>query len=124
MAYTVAEKVALVEEYPMLRYGQKTVWLKAKGIAQPTITRWRRGYLYGDLEQDLIPRNTEGMSVEDGAKFQELELALARERSARLEEQAIHRAEVERLEAINQTLGKAIGLLHDHAAKREPTDES
>lgn len=124
LAYTDDEKVELVEEYATLRHGLKGPWLKLKGIDQKTISTWRKGYLYGDLHRGLIPRDTAGMSVEDGARFQELETELYFERAARRAEQLEYQRERERLEQINQTLGKAIGLLQDHAASKEPMDES
>lgn len=124
LTYTAEEKVALVEEYSTLGYGLKGPWLALKGLTSWQMSDWRKGYLFGDLHHGLIPRDTAGMSVEDGARFKELEAELYQERAARQAEQAHHQQEIERLERINQTLGKAIGLLQDRAASKEPTDDA
>ena len=86
--------------------------------------RLRRGYLYGDLDRGLIPRHAVSVSVNESAEFQRLEMLLAAERAARAQEQVAAREEIARLHAVNEALGKAIGLLHDRNVEREPTDES
>ena len=119
-----AEKAALVAEYLGVQHGQKMIWLKERGIAHNTMGEWRKGYFYGDLERELIPRDTSGMTVSEGARIRQLELLLAQEKAARESDRARHETEVERLNQVTDALGKAIGLLHDHAGVQEPTDGS
>lgn len=122
--YSAAEKMGLVEEYLGLRHGTKGAWLKAHRISPFSIASWRQSYLYGDLERQLEPRDTAGMDVSDSARFQQLRAQLEAERRARAADQRRHEAELERLESVNEALGKAIGLLHERSGKQEPTPES
>ena len=110
--FTGAEKAEMVASYLIVKHGNKSAWLAERGISKETIARWRRAYLFGDLDRGLVPRDTSGMSVTDGARLRQLELQLTAARQAREEEQARHRVEVERLQRMNEALGKAIGLLH------------
>lgn len=119
--FTAAEKAEMVASYLIVKHGNKSAWLAERNLCSETMARWRRAYLFGDLDRGLIPRDTSQMSVSDGARLRQLELQLAAERQTREEEQARHRVEVERLQRMNEALGKAIGLLHDHAAQQEPT---
>ena len=118
---SAAEKADLVEEYMALRHGLKLSWLKVQAIPYSTMGKWRAAYLFGDLERGLVPRDTTGMSLES-TRVKQLQKRLAQEQAERQAEQERHRAEITRLEQVNETLGKAIGLLHDRAAKQEPTD--
>lgn len=77
-------------------------------------------YLFGDLELELEPRDTSGMTVGDGTRMKQLELELARERAARAKEVQRLEGEVDRLNQVNDALGKAIGLLHERSAQQEP----
>lgn len=122
--FSAEEKAVLVAEYFAVERGRKGEWLAGVGITSQTMSRWRRGYFFGDLERSLIPRDTESMSVSDGARLQQLQRQLALEQQARAADQERHAAEIDRLNKVNDALGKAIGLLHDHGGRPEPTDES
>lgn len=117
-----SERAVLVAEYLVVPHGQKQAWLAQREISGSAMSNWRRAYLFGDLELELVPRDTSGMSVSDGARMKQLELQLARERSARAEEAQRHAEEIARLNQVNEALGKAIGLLHDRSGEQEPTD--
>ena len=125
------EKALLVAEYMMVQHGKKTAWRVERGIGSTTMSNWRRAYLFGDLEQRLVPRDTSSMSVSDGARLRQLELRLATEQEARAAEQErhaaerrLHAAEIERLNKVNDALGKAIGLLHDREGGQGPVGGS
>lgn len=120
--WTAQEKAEFVAEYLLVDHGKKASWLAERGIGRYAMRDWRRAYLYGDLARGLVPRDTGGMSVSDGARMRQLEVELAAERAARAADHAQHVAEVDRLNRMNEALGKAIGLLHDRAGGPEPTD--
>lgn len=121
--WTAQEKTELVREYLLVRHGQKGPWLAERGISADVMSSWRRAYLFGDLERGLVPRDTSLVDIHASARLQKLEEQLAAERAAREAERQRHDAEVARLQAVNDALGKAIGLLHDRADEQEPTDE-
>ena len=121
---SAAEKAELVGEYLQVRPGEKRAWLVGRRIDPKRMSKWRRMYLFGDLELGLDPRDTDGMVEEDGARIRQLEKQLQLERAVRADELRAHREEIEWLEKANDALGRAIGLLHDRNAEREPTDES
>lgn len=115
--------MALVVEFLGVEHGRKTAWLAEQEISSKTMYRWRTAYLYGDLERDLVPRDTAGMDVSDGARLKQLQTQLEAERAARAAERVKHQQEVDRLHEVNEALGKAIGLLHDRDDTQEPTDD-
>lgn len=117
---SAGDRAALVAEYLLLPHGRKGAWLREHDLAATTIGRWRRMYLFGDLELELEPRDTSGMTVGDGTRMKQLELELARERAARAKEVQRLEGEVDRLNQVNDALGKAIGLLHERSAQQEP----
>jgi transposase-like protein len=129
--YSAEEKAVLVAEYLAVQHGCKEAWRAERGIGHTTMSNWRKAYFFGDLERSLVPRDTSSMSVSDGARLKQLELQLAAEKQARAaelqrhgDELRRHAAEVERLNKVNDALGKAIGLLHDREGGPEPTDGS
>ena len=129
--YSAEEKAVLVAEYLSIQHGQKGSWRAEHGIGHTTMSKWRKAYFFGDLEQSLIPRDTSSMSVSDGARLKQLELQLAAEKRARAaeserhaDEQRRHATELDRLNKVNDALGKAIGLLHDREGGPEPTRRS
>lgn len=112
-------------------HGSKTGWAAEQGVSVGTLATWRKAYVFGDLAEGLVPRDTSGMEPFTSARMAQLEKQLAEhkkqlvaEKAARLADEHRHQAEVARLEAVSDALGKAIGLLHDRAAEQEPTDES
>ena len=115
--FTTEEIRELVHEYQLQPWGTKQAWLDRRGISHDKIRRWRNGIFDGDLERSLFPR--QAIPVTHPGRRTSLETQRARER-------AVHTAEVERLnarvrelEAMNQALGKAIGLLHSRS-EQEP----
>lgn len=122
--WSSVEKASMVAEYLVLPYGGKLPWLAERGIRPSVMGRWRKAYLFGDLDRALVPRDTSTMNVSDAARVRQLELALEAERKARHEEKAALKAELERMRQVNDTLGKAIGLLHDRAVRQEPEAQS
>lgn len=122
--WSAAEKASIVEKYVTVAYGSKLKWLKDQGVSYDQLKSWRRAFYFGDLERDLVPRDTAHMTVADGARLARLERELVAERAARARERAQHEGHLARLQATNEALGKAIGLLHEWNAPQEPTDES
>jgi hypothetical protein len=107
-----------VHEYEVQPYGTKSVWLAGRGVSYERLQRWRLAVFEGDLDRGLVPRKGGPMTMTPGQRR-----ALERERAKEL---ADHEAEIaklnariEQLEAVNETLGKAIGLLH-RRSEQEP----
>lgn len=55
---TAQEKEALVLEFEDLPFGSKSAWLVEKGIGREAMRAWRAGLFFGDVERNMIPRNT------------------------------------------------------------------
>ncbi len=72
----------------------------------------------------MAPRDNKAMDPRTSARIKELERQLLAEKSARIAEQRRHQAEVGRLQAMNEALGKAIGRLQDLEDIQKPMDES
>ena len=125
--WTAEEKTALVQQYVALPHGTKAAWLLEQGVSRHQIMTWRKAFYFGDLERDLVPRDTSHMTVADGARLARVEQELAAERTARAREAQTHAEQVARLEASNEALGKAIGLLHQMSeqepAVNQPTND-
>lgn len=109
--FTTQEIVEFVAEYHRQPWGQKGVWLAARGVSGDRLRRWQSALFDGDLDRGLIPREGE-VRTPQGKR-----ISMAKQRDSRI---AHSEAEVERLqarvrelEAANDALGKAIGLLHD-----------
>jgi cell division protein FtsB len=110
--FTPAEIRELVVEYQLLPYGQKGSWLAAQGVSNRQFRRWQATVFDGDLDRGLIPRESGGMTVPP-AKRRALAKAGAAQQDRDEAELARLRARVRELEATNEALGKAIGLLHE-----------
>lgn len=122
--YSTSETAELTAEYVDLPWGRKGPWLKEKGIARSTMMRWRRAFLYGDLAEGIVPRDTGDISDVDGARFERLKARLAarekdfeRERAELCKKIGRHNAVLERSA---DALGKAIGLLGEARDGHEP----
>lgn len=106
----------LVVEYQLVPHGQKGPWLAALGISNRQFRRWQSAVFDGDLDRGLIPREGVGMTVPPAKRR-----ALAKAAEAKLvrddAEVARLQARVRELEATNEALGKAIGLLHERNAQ-------
>jgi hypothetical protein len=108
--FTAEEIREIVHEYQLQPWGTKQAWREGRGISVDKLRRWRTAIFEGDLERSLFPR--QAIPMTHPGKRTSLEQQRERER-------AVHEAEVERLnvrvrelEATNEALGKAIGLLH------------
>lgn len=123
LAFTTDEKREFVLDYLQQRHGSKTAWLQDKPFSLRQLARWRSAYLHGDLDRDLVPRKTRGMTSHP-ARLEDLEKLLTqqqREHDAQLAE--LHE-ENSSLRAANDALGKAIGLMHkwsEHTPDDTPT---
>ena len=115
---TVDEVWAYVHEYVALPYGAKKRWLEREGISRYTMDRWRATVFDGDLDRGLVPR--EGTGMTSPRRAHAYEKKRAQERAAQDAEIARLQERVRQLEASNDVLGKAIGLLH---AMSEPEPE-
>lgn len=104
--YSDEQVRALVYEYENLRQGSKQAWLDARGISRHKIRRWRIAVFDGDLDHGLIPREGGPMTPPHRRR----KIARNHDQSETDNEQL--RARIRELEATNEALGKAIGLLH------------
>ena len=116
------EIVEFVAEYHRQPRGQKATWLADRGFSKDRMRRWQSALFDGDLDRGLIPREG-GVRTSPGKR-----ISMARQRDARIlrDEAEIARlqARVRELEATNDALGKAIGLLHEinvHEPDATPT---
>ena len=116
--FTSAEIREFVVEYHLLPHGQKGLWRAAQGVSVRQLKRWEAAVFAGDLDRGLIPREGAGMTVPP-AKRTALAMAAAAKQDREDDELARLRARVGELEATNEALGKAIGLLHA-TSEQEP----
>jgi hypothetical protein len=109
--FTPSEIRELVVDYQLVPYGQKGPWLVAHGVSNRQFRRWQATVFGGDLDRGLIPREGGAMTVPPAQRR-----ALAKADAAKQDRDAAEldqlRARVYELEATNEALGKAIGLLH------------
>lgn len=112
--YTNDEIRAIVYGYEQQPWGTRQAWLEAQGINQNWLRKWRNIVFDGDLDRGLIPRQGSVMS----SATQRRKIAKKHEYHDPENEQL--RARVRELEATNEALGKAIGLLHQ-LNEQEPT---
>lgn len=118
--FTVVEIREFVHEYHRQPHGQKGLWLAAQPVSNAMLKRWSAAVYGGDLDRGLVPREGRAMTVPPG-KRTALENSRAAERAAHAVEVAKLSARVRELEDTNNTLGKAIGLLHA-MSEEEPAD--
>ncbi len=122
--YTDDEVRDFVYEYERQPWGTKRKWLDAQRIGIGTFRRWRRTVFDGDLDTGLIPREDGGMKTPGPSRREHVVLDAAKSRRiAELEKQIADLQNANsKLEASNDALGKAIGLLHELNAQ-EPDDD-
>jgi hypothetical protein len=120
VGFTAVEIREFVHEYQLRPYGHKRSWLAAQGVSVGRLRRWQASVFEGDLDRDLIPREGSPMTVPP-AKRTALEKTRAAERAAHAAEVARLSERIRELEGTNDTLGKAIGLLHA-MNEQEPDD--
>lgn len=111
--FTPTEIRALVIDYQLLPWGQKGPWLAAQGVSNRQFRRWQAAVFNGDLDRGLIPREGGDMAIPPQAKRTALAKADADKQDRDAAELVRLRARVGELEATNEALGKAIGLLHE-----------
>ena len=109
--FTSEEIVEFVAEYHRQPWGQKGSWLAEKGFSSHRLRRWQLAVFDGDLDRGLVPREG-GVRTPQGKR-----ISMAKQRDARIARDEAEitrlRARVRELEASNEALGKAIGLLHE-----------
>ena len=108
--FTAEEIREIVHEYQLQPWGTKKAWLERRGLSGDKIRRWRNGIFDGDLERSVYPR--QAIPVTHPGKRTSLEKQRERERAVHAAEMERLAARVRELEATNEALGKAIGLLH------------
>jgi transposase-like protein len=121
VGYSVDEIRAFVEEYEAQPRGTKGQWLEGQPVSAGQLHRWRRTLVLGDLDRGLVPREAGLMVSSPNSRG-----PVNRVRSAQQAQQAeVDRlqARVRELEATNEALGKAIGLLHSRS-EQEPDERS
>lgn len=114
---TAEEIREIVHEHHLQPWGTKQGWLRSRGISRDKIRRWGATTFEGDIELVLFPRQASPMT--HPATRTLLERQRARERAVRDLEVERLNARVQELEAMNEDLGKAIGLLHSRS-EQEP----
>jgi len=121
--YTDDEVRNLVYEYERQPWGTKLGWLDAKGVSRERFRRWRNAVFDGDLDRGLIPREGSLMSSPKSRRRAASQHGVQSAENERLQ------ARIRELEATNEALGKAIGLLHqlseqepDMSETNEPND--
>ncbi len=114
--FTPTEIRELVVDYQLLPRGQKGPWLAARGVSNRQFRRWQATVFDGDLDRGLIPREAGAMTVPPALR-RALAKADADKQDRDEAELARLRARVGELEATNEALGKAIGLLHEMNAQ-------
>jgi hypothetical protein len=117
---TAVEVREFVHEYQVQPFGQKRLWLAARGVSVGRFRRWQAMVFDGDVDRGLVPRETGAMTVPP-AKRTALEKTRAAERAAHAAEVARLSERIRELEGTNDALGKAIGLLH--AMNEQEPDE-
>lgn len=113
--FTSAEIREFVVNYHLQPYGQKEAWRAAQGVSVRQLRRWEATVFAGDLDRGLIPREGSGMTV-PRAKRTAFAMAQTAKKEHDEDELARLRGRVRELEAANEALGKAIGLLHAMSA--------
>lgn len=88
-------------EYVECRYGTKAAFLQEHGIAEWQMRRWVAALADGDLDGNVIPRQTGEMTREDAAEVRRLNA-----RIAKLE------TELDSERKVVDALGKAISVMH------------
>lgn len=121
VGFTAGQIREFVHEYHVQPHGRKYAWLAEQGVSYDRLRKWRSAVFEGDLDRRLIPREGRPMTVPP-AKRTALEKQRAAERAAHEAEIAALSERIRELEGTNDTLGKAIGLLH--AMREQEPDEA
>lgn len=116
--YTDEEVRAFVYEYERQPYGTKLEWFKRQEFTRHQLRRWRDAVYDGDLDRGLVPREGGTMTSPNRRR----RVAKQATRAASDNDQL--RARIRELEATNEALGKAIGLLHQLNEQEPDTIET
>jgi hypothetical protein len=120
--YTNEQIRQIVHGYEHQPHGSKGLWLQEQGISHDRLTRWRAAVVAGDLDRGLVPRHG-GVMTSPPRRRAVVDHCNAHDQQAELDRLA---KRVEELEATNEALGKAIGLLHrlnEHGPDTTQTSE-
>ncbi|WP_154829405.1 hypothetical protein [Dietzia kunjamensis] len=98
---SVEERRRLALEYVECRHGSKREFLEERKIAEWQMRRWVAALADGDLDGNVIPRQTGEMTREDAAEVRRLNA-----RIANLE------TELDSERKVVDALGKAISVMH------------
>lgn len=104
--YTNEEIREFVYQYEDQPWGTRQDWLNSQGVSNKRFRRWRDAIYDGDLGRGLIPRQSSPMTSPSQRRFMAMQNKDQEAENERL------RKRVRELEQANETLGKAIGLLH------------
>lgn len=115
--YTNQEIREIVFEHARIPWGSKNTWLAEQPFTKHQFRKWRRAVADGDISRALVPR--EGARPRTGK--QRREVIQSRHEEQQAKRIAELEAETARLKETNETLGKAIGLLHNRNVE-EPDD--
>lgn len=113
---SLEERRRLALEYVECRHGTKAAFLLNHRIAEWQMRRWVAALADGDLDGNVIPRQTGEMTREDAAEVRRLQARLAK-----LE------AELDSERKVVDALGKAISVMHSLGvadAGEDPTGAS
>lgn len=110
--YTVDEIRDFVYQYEKIPHGHKTLWLLEQEFSRHQFRKWRLATFNGDLDRGLIPRSKVGKVPYNPRQL--MQSAIEDNQAKRIAELEARNAQ---LEAANEALGKAIGLLHDRNAQ-------
>ena len=110
---TVEEVRDFVYEYERQPHGSKRAWLAVQGVSWGRFRRWRDTVYDGSVDRGLIPRQGSVMTSPSQRRHSAKQNAMQEAENERL------RARVQELEATNEALGKAIGLVHQ-LSEQEP----
>lgn len=121
--FSPSEIRELVVEYQLVPHGQKGPWLAAQGVSNRQFRRWQAAVFDGDLDRGLIPREGGAVTVPPAKRRALAQMDEAKQNRDDAELARLQ-ARVRELEAANDALGKAIGLLHEmnvHEPDATPT---
>lgn len=106
--YTNEQIRQIVHGYEHQPFGTKLAWLQEQGVSYDRFQRWRSAVVAGDLDRGLVPRHG-GVMTSPSRRRAIVDHCNAHDQQAELDRLT---KRVEELEATNEALGKAIGLLH------------
>lgn len=110
--YTVEEIRNFVYQHGKIPHGYKSLWLAEQEFSRHQFRKWRLATFNGDLDRGLIPRSRAGKVPYNPRQL--LQSSIEENQAKRIAELEERNAQ---LEAANEALGKAIGLLHDRNAQ-------